>query len=762
MLFDKLVAIRSKDEFLFERICRFARTGSHVSVAKDLEQCALDNRFAPKSAVAKKLYTRVSRKQMIQLFRQPPHLSEIAPNDLLTVAGFADLQPDPENMFATSDAVLMRLIDLIKQGPIAVDKLIQDDLAQLAVVHLYYSSLSEGIRRLARAGTWMADMIEIERRLTGDNARAISAEGKLFWSALENISRSDADLTPTFLSQPRFSCMLPEEVLAYGAIRSSLPNPDDLLDKTYTASPSRSEKGRALAKLAFAKLLPSYKELIERSYKLRQETLDSLLKRRIFVKKDLLEHCWPDLYDRMRRDYIGMIQFERQIQRPEICTEDELQQLEPYLRDERLVRVLKSLPYFGHSTGGAPSPELPATFDVVTATPPATVAVTAKSEKIIPTAAVIEVPRIEYEDVYITLHQSNVSPSSYDVEMRVGDRTITSREQIDIDWKTVRDSHRRLLFRDQARERSISTHPQYENLLKEMGLFVYDTLFKGEMRRELLELLSTGRNYRIHWEGDPKDPRCVALPWECLYVPTAQLSFLALTRKYSLTRRSAIAKSIPARPIGGALRFLFVTASPETVAPLNTDHEIETLTRVAAAWKGKVELEVVQHASVETVISKLREFRPHLFHFSGHGFFQDEIGQLIFETSDGRPQALSADQIAVLLYDYEVFLAVLNGCDTGVSSTNDAVSSVAGALVKAGVPAVVATTREVEDAAAMQFTREFYRCFLAGFTVEGSLAEARKALSLDSWDWSAYALFVGSVDLNSLRVMTSVRSDPSL
>jgi hypothetical protein len=47
--------------------------------------------------------------------------------------------------------------------------------------------------------------------------------------------------------------------------------------------------------------------------------------------------------------------------------------------------------------------------------------------------------------------------------------------------------------------------------------------------------------------------------------------------------------------------------------------------------------------------------------------------------------------VAVLLHDDDVFLALLNGCDAGISSTNDAGSGVAGVLVKAGVPTVMAT-----------------------------------------------------------------------
>jgi CHAT domain-containing protein len=250
------------------------------------------------------------------------------------------------------------------------------------------------------------------------------------------------------------------------------------------------------------------------------------------------------------------------------------------------------------------------------------------------------------------------------------------------------------------------------------------------------------------------------LPWESLYVPSAPVNFLALTRKYSLTRHNGEAKSMPVSPIGQTLRMLFVTASPEGVAPLpGIEQELATLRSVLAS-AGQSEVQIVENAEVARVNDVVREFRPHVFHFSGHGHFRPEVavGELIFQTSSGDVHLVRADQLAVMLYENNVSLAVLNGCDTGVSSTNDAVSSVAGALVQAGVPAVVATMRDVTDEAASRFTREFYRSFVSGFTVEGCMGEARKALSLDNWDWSAYALFVGTADLNRLRVAGPARS----
>ena len=306
----------------------------------------------------------------------------------------------------------------------------------------------------------------------------------------------------------------------------------------------------------------------------------------------------------------------------------------------------------------------------------------------------------------------------------------------------------------------LSVHPDDMAQLKKLGLMVYELLFRGTIREALLSLLSSGRNLRLNWLGDHNDPMSAALPWECLYVPSAPVSFLALTRKYSLTRRNPAARSMPVSSIGHTLRMLFVTAAPNKVAPLpGIEQELKTVENVLGTSE-RTEYKIIRHATVEEANGTTREFRPNVLHFSGHGVIrpEDSTGGLIFETSGGDGHLVTGEQFAAMLYENNVSLAVLNGCDTGVSSTNDAVSSVAGALIKAGVPVVVATMREIADEAAARFTREFYRALIGGFTIEGCMGEARKALSFDNWDWSAYSLFVGSADLDRLRILGPARS----
>lgn len=771
-IFDELVTMRCKDEVLFDQVRALARkSATFATVFAELEQWALHPEMAPHSSEALELQARIgSSRSLLRILAEPPEMSKADPNYLLTLARFADLRPDAERMFWTDDRIFMRLLDASKHGNLSDTKLMLDDFSQLAVMELHFPVIAAKLREVGRNGDWIVDMTAVEKTLRGEESKIVSKVAKEILDAVAAapVSPDGTNASDLIGSSPLFSSMPVEEVLAYGRIHPLLPSPDTLIDKTITQNPSPAEKGRALAGLALKQLTTTEADAIKTAFRVRQEAINQVLSLRTFVKKDVLDHCWPSLYDYMRRDYAGLVQIEKQIQSPDL-TPDEAQGLKPYLDDEQLVRLLKLQPYFRDM------PEFAEVRAGFTAAPPSsapiqpppvsTLAVGAPSQ--VQTAPVVELPRVEmdYEDVSVGVRCLDGS-KSYTVELRIGSKLVSSNP-VTLDWGEIRENVRALRFvRELPMVSSVREIAPVRNdfsaQLKSLGLMVYDKLFQQEVRQEFLNTLVSSRSLRIHWEGDPDDPVSALLPWECLYVPTAQVSFLALTRNYSLTRRSPGARSIAMKPITGALRILFVSASPRMVAPLPAvEQETAILDQIARAAGGRIELRVLSHASIEDVNHNLREFRPHLFHFSGHGVYREEnrTGELVFETESGEAKLTPAEHMAVLLHDYDVFLAVLNGCDTGVSSTNDAVSSVAGALVKAGVPAVVATMRAVEDEAAMLFTREFYRSFFAGFTVEGSIAEARKALSLDYWDWAAYALFVGSVDLNSMRVMTTTRSD---
>jgi CHAT domain-containing protein len=81
----------------------------------------------------------------------------------------------------------------------------------------------------------------------------------------------------------------------------------------------------------------------------------------------------------------------------------------------------------------------------------------------------------------------------------------------------------------------------------------------------------------------------------------------------------------------------------------------------------------------------------HVLHFIGHGGFDAtaEEGTLALAAEEGGgTYRLGAEDLARMLRGYpSLRLVVLNACETGRASALDGFSSVAGALIRRGVPA---------------------------------------------------------------------------
>ena len=142
---------------------------------------------------------------------------------------------------------------------------------------------------------------------------------------------------------------------------------------------------------------------------------------------------------------------------------------------------------------------------------------------------------------------------------------------------------------------------------------------------------------------------------------------------------------------------------------------------IRAALAGGVatdQWEVVERSNVTADdlldVFQARAYRDRVavLHFGGHaGSYA-----LLLETATGHAAAADAGGLAAFLAEQRgLALVFLNGCSTR--------GQVRG-LLAAGVPAVVATTRDVDDATATAFAVRFYRALAVGATVRRAFAEA--------------------------------------
>ena len=324
-------------------------------------------------------------------------------------------------------------------------------------------------------------------------------------------------------------------------------------------------------------------------------------------------------------------------------------------------------------------------------------------------------------------------------------------------------------------------------VFEELGARLFSLIFKVRLTQEpsggqkniyekLYSLLGKLDNGRIRLLFDVKTAELNQIPWETLYLPQKNV-FPALTGKqFSIIRTIDLQDELGLnqessdvfryRTFFSPLKILLVSANPKDLSYLNSFQEIEAIKESLseASRKQLVVVRELKGATIESLKSEILNFKPHLFHFGGHGtYLTDESqGALVLqkEGDDTKDIVPIKRIIDILAKDTEIVLAVLNGCDTGSSYTEDIYSSVAGELVKGGVPAVIASNRNIMDHVSVAFAKEFYRVFSEGHPLEIALIEARKYLKYWDWDWSAYSLFVNRDfvnDLADIRIPNIIR-----
>ena len=198
------------------------------------------------------------------------------------------------------------------------------------------------------------------------------------------------------------------------------------------------------------------------------------------------------------------------------------------------------------------------------------------------------------------------------------------------------------------------------------------------------------------------------------------------------------------------LRILLVSATPREAEPLDVQREQEQILEAMdeLVRVGKVEIEVLDHATVQSLQRQLR--RPfHVLHYIGHGVYdeQGENGLLALEDQEGGLHAISAAQLQYLIRDTTIRLAVLNACLTAHGATG---KSIAGALMRCGLSAALAMEFEISEQSAILFAGEFYRTLADGWPVDAAVAEGRKAMmfatDLHAMDWGIPVLFMRTRD----------------
>jgi len=293
----------------------------------------------------------------------------------------------------------------------------------------------------------------------------------------------------------------------------------------------------------------------------------------------------------------------------------------------------------------------------------------------------------------------------------------------------------------------------------EIGKALYRALLSGEVgaryEKSCGHAESAGEGLRMKLRFDPGSPSMTwvqGLPWELLCDPETE-EFLVLDLQRPLVRYLEVERSAALPAFKPPLRVLIALANPLGSAALDLRRE-QAKIEEALNHSGQIEPVFIENATVEKLREAIRSQHFHVFHFLGHGTYDESTGQgsLLLETSGGGCHPVSGEVLALVIKGTSLpHLAVLNACRTSRGSTSEGLSpfgSVAAALVRKGVPAVVAMQFPVSDVAAIAFAGALYSRIAVGEPVDTAVGEGRMAilLTVGSTEWATPSLFLRTPD----------------
>jgi hypothetical protein len=275
----------------------------------------------------------------------------------------------------------------------------------------------------------------------------------------------------------------------------------------------------------------------------------------------------------------------------------------------------------------------------------------------------------------------------------------------------------------------------HENAAKELGSKLYDAVFQGDVAMRLASCIELARQAqtKVRIKLRLSDvPELASLPWEFLYDKGLN-RFLALSKETALVRYLDQPRPLAALEIAAPLKVLVMISSPHDYPELNVEAEWQKL---QAAFKdlesaGLVKVERLAKASLAALDQQLSRDSYHIFHYIGHGLFDDhtEISSLVLEDDDGDSLQIAGEDIGVHLHNHaSLRLVILNACEGARAASHDVYSGIAQGLIRCQIPAVIGMQFEISDKAAIAFSSRFYDAIARSKPVDEALDDARRAI----------------------------------
>lgn len=292
---------------------------------------------------------------------------------------------------------------------------------------------------------------------------------------------------------------------------------------------------------------------------------------------------------------------------------------------------------------------------------------------------------------------------------------------------------------------------QRSNSLVLLGQQLYNALFQGTIRDSwvMAQGIAQHRQEVLRLRLGLKDHRLPRLPWEVLYTgdrPIATGTDVVFSRYHSsfaALSPSLQFQQLPLVEPGQPLKILMVLAAPtdqDVLAlkqeALHLQEELQGMGRAANATNrfSDIQLTILEQPGREQLTQALEHNHYQVLHYAGHSNLGAAGGSLyLVSNKTGLTETLSGDDLAGLLVNNGIRMAVFNSCRGVYTATSEASpdgtdGNLAEALVKRGIPAVLAMAERIPDDVALNLSRLFYRNLKQFLPVDLSLNRARQGL----------------------------------
>lgn len=302
----------------------------------------------------------------------------------------------------------------------------------------------------------------------------------------------------------------------------------------------------------------------------------------------------------------------------------------------------------------------------------------------------------------------------------------------------------------------------------QLGEALFNSLFDSRLCQDFINFYfevvqKKKQKLRIELDIDEKEmPEFAALPWEFLCIPeevNQGTIWLGTDPNLIFYRRRALwnsAKTIQLEQ-DEKLRIALAISAPENEGPVEYAEVQKSLEELAKKQSEQIELLPIINPATNIEIDRLLEKKPHIFHFIGHGRFEDEaekkVGKIALGKKVGKKilaRWVSEKFFAQLFVRHRPGIVVLQACEGGKQSASEAFKGVASKIVAQSIPVVVAMQYKVQNATANAFSTEFYRRLAKGEPVDIAAQNGRHDVALQTYysgnDFATPVIFMSVED----------------